>query len=212
MTPHPGQSEPITAQPSVRNIGQLWAAFKARPHSYQIRILLALIVALAAIVFALPFPKSSTGRLLSDENPVPVDLDDHSRLLLAPHSELNLISQHAEQVEVQVVRGGARFQVSRVPTRRFLVVAADVEAATTAATLTVKMQNGAPRFSVDRGEVELRSRPEAALIAQLHAGESWPAAAPKPSQPEKTTAAPGQAAPEAPPAGAAAQVPEESAR
>jgi ferric-dicitrate binding protein FerR (iron transport regulator) len=189
----------------------LWAAFKARPRSYKIRLVVVLVGTVAAIVTAMPFQKSSTRRLTSDENPVPVKLEDGSRILLLSHSELKVTSQHADDLEVKIVAGSARFQIARNPKRRFRVVATDLEASTTRGALTVKAQNGGPRFSVDEGEIELRRLPEPTLLARLHAGESWPASE-SPSHEEKTSAKPDPAAPPAPQAGSAAPVPEGAAR
>jgi transmembrane sensor len=125
---------------------------------------------------------------------------------LAPRSEVSLADERAGLVRWQVLRGAARFEVRPDAARRFYVAAAGIEVLVTGTAFTVELAGGAPRVSVERGEVEVHPRHEARLLARLRAGESWPprlapaeaAAPPPPSESPAPARAEPVAAPSAP--------------
>jgi TolA-binding protein len=151
---------------------------------------LACAGATAAAIALLSMHRTAPERTwTSQSQPLTLALDDGSHLQLRPGSDVSLLRQRKGEVRLQVVRGGARFEVRHDPARRFQVTAAGVDVVVTGTTFSVELEGGlgVPHVLVERGEVEVHPQGEARLLARLHAGEAWP---PRP--------APSVASPEAP--------------
>ena len=223
MTPEPKLSSYIVAEATREELAQQWANIEPRlARGPRQRRLLPLSLALAGaataaiVVLALVQRTSPPRNWTSQGAPLPVALADGSRLELRPGSKVSLLQERKRELRLEVLRGGARFEVRHDLGRRFQVTAAGVDVVVTGTAFTVELEGdqGSPRVSVERGQVEIHARTDARLLAHLHAGETWPprlapSVAPAPSaapstppvetQPALPAPAPVAPAPVAPP-------------
>jgi len=197
----------IVADASREGIAQQWAAIEARLSGQRRSRLLpySLLLAGAAAVLILYLSRNRAmpqGHWSSELGPQHFALADGSQMQLQADSEVTMLDQREGEVHLQVVRGGARFDVRRDPGRRFEVTAAGVDVVVIGTAFTVALDGAqtVPKVSVERGEVEVRLRQEARLVARLHAGESWPAPAATSEPTTVAAAAPSAATPAMAPA------------
>jgi hypothetical protein len=200
MTVKRDLSRYVVAEATREQIAQQWTAIDARlsrqrrPRWLPYSLLLAGTAAVIIVYLTRnrPIPER---HWTSESAPRQFGLDDGSQLQLQPGSEVTMLDRGASAVHLQVLRGGARFDVRRDPTRRFEVSAAgiDVMVVGTAFTVALDGAEGKARVSVERGEVDVRPHQEARLLAHLHAGQSWPARATETERPAEATAAPAPA-------------------
>jgi transmembrane sensor len=182
MTSEPKRSSYLVAEASPAEMAQQWRHVEARIERGPGRrrwlpLSLALAGGAAAIVVLASSYRAAPERAWTSQGePMPVALADGSRLELRPGSQVSLLGERKDEVRLGVLRGGARFEVRPDPGRRFQVTAAGVDVVVTGTAFSVELESGqgAPRVSVERGEVEVHPRGETRLLARLHADESWP--------------------------------------
>jgi TolA-binding protein len=199
MMPERKLSEHVVAEPTPAEMRRQWEAIAPRlrrgpPRRRPLVRLLAgsglATVALLALVLG---ARTRTPReFASQTEPASLTLGDGSRIELRPSSDVRVLVERPREVRLQVVRGGARFDVRPDPGRRFQVLAAAVEVVVIGTAFTVDLADGrgAPRVTVERGVVEVHGGAPARLLARLRAGEVWPTPAPPPSSSPAAPAAP----------------------
>lgn len=209
MTARRNLSAYIVDEATPEQMARQWVAVESRLGDRPRRVVPVSLflagAAAAAIVYVLANRTVPTGHWTSQAAPESFALADGSRVELQPSTDVTLLGQSEVEDHLQVVRGGARFEVRRNPTRRFQVSAAGIDVVVTGTVFSVSLDgdSAAPRVSVERGEVEVRRRQPPALLARLHAGQSWPPVAPivEPSQEVAATSPPEvKVEPEPPPA------------
>lgn len=206
MTERPDLSAYIVDEATPEQIARQWSAVEARLHARPRRLFLIPLLLAGAAATAIFYPWTKAGlhdHWTSQTAPESFALADGSRLELQPSTDVRLLGQADGEAHLQLVRGGARFEVRRNPARRFQVSAAGIDVVVIGTIFSVSLDDdpAAPRVSVERGEVEVRRHEPAGLLARLHAGEAWPPAAP-------TAETPREASPPPPPAEAKATAPE----
>ena len=113
-----------------------------------------------------------------------LSLADGSQIALAPAAAIVLERSRQDDLRLVLERGSADFDVTHVPGRRFVVVAADVDVVVVGTRFVVTVSDGrqgkvaAVSVSVQRGEVEVQ-RPRARAMRFLP-GQSWSSATPSP--------------------------------
>ncbi len=95
---------------------------------------------------------------------------DGSSVELASASAVRLVTDAKDEVRVELERGEATFEVSKRPSRRFVVAAGDVEVKVVGTRFTVTHTATGVEVSVERGVVEVTAN---AKTARLTAGEKW---------------------------------------
>jgi len=224
VTPKPDLASYLVTEATPEDLSQQWAAIEPRlarrPRSpWSLPLSLAFVSATALLfVVRTSHQRTPEHTWTSQGSPLTLALDDGSHLQLRPDSHVSLLRQRNGEVRLQVVHGGARFEVRPDPARRFQVTAAGIDVVVTGTAFSVELESGLPRVSVERGEVEIHPQGEARLLARLRADETWPAR-PAPSVAPAETPVPSAAAqpldpqPAAPsPAPAAAQPSASSSR
>jgi TolA-binding protein len=139
--------------------------------------------------------ETSTGALT-------VDLDDRSRLELAPQSRLGIRNDNPEAAAVTIERGRVVCDLARRQGRRFSVLAGDVEVRVTGTRFSVEFEpnSGLVEVAVERGSVLVRIDGGVDRGRELKAGERWSShrASPQSSNPVQGLASlPPQASAEA---------------
>ena len=195
MTPKPDLASYLVTEATPEDLSQQWAAIEPRlarrPRSpWSLPLSLAFVSATALLfVVRTSHQRTPEHTWTSQGSPLTLALDDGSHLQLRPDSHVSLLRQRNGEVRLQVVHGGARFEVRPDPARRFQVTAAGIDVVVTGTAFSVELESGLPRVSVERGEVEIHPQGEARLLARLRADETWPAR-PAPSEaPVPSTAA-----------------------
>lgn len=199
MTPKPDLASYLVTEATPEDLSQQWAAIEPRlarrPRSpWSLPLSLAFVSATALLfVVRTSHQRTPEHTWTSQGSPLTLALDDGSHLQLRPDSHVSLLRQRNGEVRLQVVHGGARFEVRPDPARRFQVTAAGIDVVVTGTAFSVELESGLPRVSVERGEVEIHPQGEARLLARLRADETWPAR-PAPSVAPSETPAPSTAA------------------
>jgi hypothetical protein len=220
VTPKPDLASYLVTEATPEELSQQWAAIEPRlarrPRSrWSLPLSLAFVSATALLfVVRTSHQRTPEHTWTSQGSPLTLALDDGSHLQLRPDSHVSLLGQRKGEVRLQVVHGGARFEVRPDPARRFQVTAAGIDVVVTGTAFSVELESGLPRVSVERGEVEIHPQGEARLLARLRADETWPARpAPSETPVPSTAAQPLDPQPAAPsPAPAAAQPSASSSR
>lgn len=143
---------------------------------------LAAVGAALALVVHVRAPQSlPAGALLeSPEAGVAVQLEDGSRVELAPRAQLQLLENRPQEVALELRSGSARFVVTHDRARRFAIKAgaAEVRVIGTRFALTRTRHGDRERvhLAVEQGVVEVRRDDRDDETPQrVHAGEAWSA-------------------------------------
>ncbi|MEM9069696.1 MAG: FecR domain-containing protein [Myxococcota bacterium] len=96
-------------------------------------------------------------------------MEDGSEIVAAPHTALRRVESTEDETRLRLERGEARFEVTRDPSRTFVVLAGDVEVRVIGTRFTVR-QGPQVSVEVERGAVDVRHGEE---TRRLRAGESW---------------------------------------
>jgi transmembrane sensor len=126
------------------------------------------------------------GSRLENQGPTTraLSLADGSQIALAPAGAIVLERSRQDDLRLVLERGSADFDVTHVPGRRFVVVAADVDVVVVGTRFVVTVSDGqqgkvaAVSVSVQRGAVEVQ-RPRTRAMRFLP-GQSWSSATPAP--------------------------------
>lgn len=128
-------------------------------------------IAVAAWALRPSAARLTVGQGLLAERATVAELPDGSKVELAPGSSVLLHASGPERVELALRTGGARFDVTRRPSRRFTVVVDDVEVAVVGTRFTLRREpGGRVAVEVERGLVDVHAR---GTLRRLAAGEQW---------------------------------------
>jgi TolA-binding protein len=195
-TPRHKLADYVRPQLPEARIDRQWAAIEAAglpgpiaPRTPRLALAaFALTAVLAAGVVAvfLRAPRAlPAGALLESPQaaPVAVQLEDGSRVELSPKSQLRLLENRAQGVELELRTGSARFAVTHDRARRFAIQAgpAEVRVIGTRFALSRTARAGVTRVRLDvtEGVVEVRRHDlPGAEPQRIRAGESWSAQIP----------------------------------
>jgi transmembrane sensor len=223
----------VAARASDARIERQWAAVEqaglpgpARGRRYRLPALAAGAVLFAVLAWSLAWSLGAlrpAGRaalpasalLESAQAPVAMQLDDGSRVQLAPRTQLRLLSNRAKRVQLELREGLARFHVTHDRDRSFVIDAGPVQVRVVGTRFELERRSRAEggmsvRVAVTEGVVEVRRRDSTTApgeVRRLAAGETWSAvmgasipqaakpapraaAAPEPSEPEDSRASP----------------------
>jgi len=111
------------------------------------------------------------GALGSLEDPSVYDLDDGSRILLAPHTEAQIVANDDAEVRTRIDHGGVTFDVHPHGPRRWIVDAGDARVEVLGTRFTVIRRGAGALVRVERGRVEVH-HPSLDRVAVLTAGQS----------------------------------------
>ncbi|MGE0786955.1 MAG: FecR domain-containing protein [Sandaracinaceae bacterium] len=144
---------------------------------------LALAAAAAVVVFLLwpdatPAPASSShaslrspgARIESAEGEATAELDDGTRIDLAPHTAVRSVTTSPRQVIVALERGRATFDVAHDPRREFRVQAGTAEVVVLGTRFDVQRVEGRVEVSVSRGRVRVERGDQR---IELTVGDVW---------------------------------------
>lgn len=95
---------------------------------------------------------------------------DGSEVVLATASAVRLVNDSKNEVRVELERGEATFEVSKRPSRKFIVAAGDVEVKVVGTRFTVNHSAAGVDVSVERGIVEVTL---SGKTVRLTAGQKW---------------------------------------
>jgi len=129
----------------------------------------------AAAVVSLRTDGGTHPQLLVSGGGAETTLADGSRVALAPGAELLIRAQGPRDVQLELLRGEARFDVPHADGRQFVIVAASTEVRVrgTRFTVAVDDKTGQVRVSVDDGVVVARLRSAGARTDKVEAGQTW---------------------------------------
>lgn len=129
------------------------------------------------------------ARIAATEAEARVDLDDGTTIDLEAHSSLRGVRRAADEVAVELVHGGATFDVAHVEGRAFRIATGDVTVRVLGTRFRVGRDAGQVSVRVERGRVEVTRGTERVVLG---AGESWSGAErlEPPSEPVEATVAP----------------------
>jgi len=116
------------------------------------------------------------AKLETKSDELSVTLGDGSSVKLGSQSEVQVESGHASSISLHLSRGELRCDVTHRDSRKFRVVAGDVEVRVVGTQFRVKTTPGpSPRVevSVARGVVEVVSARRPGVVARVAAGQSW---------------------------------------
>jgi TolA-binding protein len=198
----------IVAEATAGELADQWRAIEARLRPRPRRGMFALAFAVAGagtallLVFALGGRTAPVRQVASQAAPMTMALADGSQVDLRPHSDVRVVVERPSEVRLQVVRGGAHFDIRHHAGRRVEVAAAAIDVVVTGTAFTVDLpgDHDEPQVAVERGEVEVWRRIPARLLARLHAGEAWPQPVAAPPSPPAPSAADERSEPHAEPA------------
>lgn len=202
-------SEWVTPEEPARAALQLeWHEVRRRVRRHrQVRVASAVVAALAVLGvvagLALRPATLEAGQRLTALAAQQVRVADGSRLLLAEGAVTQLETATDAEVVVLLEQGRVTFDVSKRPTRRFVVKADAVEVRVVGTRFTVEHVGAHVSVEVHEGIVEVRERD---AVHRLVRGNTWASAAPSAERADAPTDAPQPT--EAPPDAVAAPEPE----
>lgn len=141
----------------------------------------AAALAAAALLYLRPVSQAPSvwdgSVMASAESPVELSLGEGSKVTLQPRSQVKMLRGTGDTVQLQLTRGGARFEVGEASGRPFSVVAGPVEATITGSAVVVAASRGAEgtfySVQVETGFVSVRRDDQDAEPRRLTAGEQW---------------------------------------
>lgn len=132
-----------------------------------------LAAAAAVLLFVLQRSDASprwAGTTLEAANEaVTAELDDGSEVLAEADSTLRKVAERSDETRIALERGAATFEVTRNPSRTFIVEADGVEVRVVGTRFRVSRTNEV-EVSVERGAVDVVHEGE---VTRLRAGDSW---------------------------------------
>jgi transmembrane sensor len=172
----------LTPDTSDARIERVWAGIaeaEERPRTLGLwRFGAAGAVAAVAVIAFLAWPRTPMMQLgspvVAEEVQREAKLSDGSQVSVARASKLELIMESPAEMRVMLPSGSATFEVSKRPSRKFIVQAGAVEVRVVGTRFTVQHDGDEVRVSVERGIVEVAA-PDS--TARLTAGQSWASAA-----------------------------------
>lgn len=129
------------------------------------------------------------ARMAATEAEARVDLEDGTTIDLEAHSSLRGLRRAPEELAIELVHGGATFDVAHVEGRAFRVATGDVTVRVLGTRFRVGRDAGQVSVRVERGRVEVTRGTERVVLGP---GESWSGAErlEPPSEPVEATVAP----------------------
>ncbi|MDP1829922.1 MAG: FecR domain-containing protein [Archangium sp.] len=165
-------------QPDPTSLHVEWHEVRRRVRRHrQVRVAgvvaasLVVVLGVVAAVVRTPEPSLLPGQqALAVEAPRRLTLTDGSVVELAMGGQLALALADEHDVVVVLERGRASFDVSKKPTRQFVVKADSIEVRVIGTKFRVRREGPAVEVEVERGIVEVR---DGAVVRRLVKGERW---------------------------------------
>ena len=174
----------VFAAATESKLAEQWAAIEKRVRGSARRPLTGVVIgsialaAAAAFVFVLQRPGGASialegGVLGHDTGLAAVDLGEGSHVEVEPRARLAVLPGDLGTVRVEVRSGTARFEVSHVDGRSFVVRAAGLEIGVVGARFRVSVdgESRSARIVVEQGAVEVRRRGAGEAVRRIGAGE-----------------------------------------
>jgi hypothetical protein len=189
VTPQAPWSKYVRTDTTPARLARVWALVSARLERHSrarrgfplVGAATALLAILAVVgLFEFVHPARSKSAFLAaafetSTGGLTIDLDDSSRLELAPRSRLRVTNDDSEAAAVTIEHGRVTCDLARRRARRFSVHAGDVEVRVTGTRFIVEFEpsRGLVEVSVERGSVLVRINGKADRGRELKAGERW---------------------------------------
>jgi transmembrane sensor len=176
MTPKNDLAKWMTPDTSEVRVNRLWGRVQDSQGNRRPWLVPALggaLLAAAAVIIGLVATSRTLvvgNELASSGAPSVGHFSDGSQVELAQASAVRLVTDQKNEVRVELERGEATFEVSRRPSRKFVVAAGDVEVKVVGTRFTVTHGAAGVDVSVERGIVEVTLNGK---TARLTAGQKW---------------------------------------
>lgn len=115
-------------------------------------------------------PRWAGTTLEAATEPVTAELDDGSEVLAEADSTLRKIAERSDETRIALERGAATFEVTRNPSRTFIVEADGVEVRVVGTRFRVSRADDDVEVMVERGAVDVVHDGE---VTRLRAGDRW---------------------------------------
>jgi len=176
MNPRNDLAKWMTPDTSEARVNRLWGRVQDSQGNRRAWLMPALggaLLAAAGMIVALAVssqPLAVGNELAAGRTTTVGHFSDGSEVALATASAVRLVTDSKNEVRVELERGEATFEVSKRPSRKFVVAAGDVEVKVVGTRFTVNHTQAGVDVSVERGIVEVTL---SGKTVRLTAGQKW---------------------------------------